>query len=88
MALPTVNNGVYNFNIAQVSTSSITFIDPDVAVGYDYATGAGDPNFASVLLPDIGDGQFTLAYSDAGGAQQVSLAHDAQYFFGPGGVSA
>lgn len=88
VALPTVNNGVYNFNIAQVSTSGITFIDPDVAVGYDYATGAGDPNFASVLLPDIGDGQFTLAYSNAGGAQEVSLAQGAQYFFGPGGVSA
>lgn len=88
VALPTVNNGVYNFNIAQVNANSITFIDPVVAVGYDYATGAGDPNFASVLLPDVGDGQFTLAYTDAGGAHQVSLAHGAQYFFAAGGVSA
>lgn len=88
VALPTVNNGVYNFNIAQVNASSITFIDPVVAVGYDYATGAGDPNFASVLLPDVGDGQFTLAYTDAGGPHAVSLAHGAQYFFGAGGVSA
>lgn len=88
VALPTVNNGVYNFNIAQVNANSITFIDPDVAVGYDYAIGAGNPNFASVLLPDVGDGQFTLAYTDAGGTQVVSLAHGAQYFFGAGGVSA
>ena len=88
VALPTVSNGVYNFNIAQVGASSITFIDPVVAVGYDYATGAGDPNFASVLLPDVGDGQFTLAYTDAGSAHQVSLAHGAQYFFAAGGVSA
>ena len=88
VALPTVSNGVYNFNIAQVTANSITFIDPVVAVGYDYATGAGNPNFASVLLPNVGDGQFTLAYSDAGGAHAVSLAHGAQYFFAAGGVSA
>ena len=88
VVLPTVNNGIYNFNIAQVNANSITFIDPVVAVGYDYATGAGNPNFASVLLPNVGDGQFTLAYSDAGGAHAVGLAHGAQYYFGAGGVSS
>jgi len=88
IALPTVVNGVYNFNIAAVGPSSITFIDPFVAVGYDYAIGAGDPNFASVLLPDVGDGQYTLEFTDAGGAQSVSLADGTQYFFGAAGVSA
>lgn len=86
--LPTVDNGVYNFNVTNVGPGSVTFIDPLVAVGYDYATGAGDPNFASVLLPDVGDGQFTLAYSDGSGAHSVGLAHGAQYFFGVGGVQA
>ncbi len=88
IALPTVVNGVYNFNVASVGPGSITFIDPFVAVGYDYAVGAGDPNFASVVLPDIGDGQFTLAFTDAGGAQTVSVAHGQQYFFGQGGTGA
>ncbi len=88
VALPTVVNGVYNFNIGQVGPGSITFIDPVVAVGYDYATGVGDPNFTSVVLPDVGDGQFTLAFTDINGAHTVGLAHGAQYFFGAGGVSA
>jgi PEP-CTERM motif len=88
VALPTVDNGVYNFNVAQVGPGSVTFIDPFVAIGYDYATGAGDPNFASVLLPDVGDGQFTLEFTDASGAQSVSLADGTQYFFGGNGVSS
>jgi hypothetical protein len=86
--LPTVVEGVYNFMIAGVGPTSVTFIDPFVAVGYDYAIGAGDPPFASVLLPDVGDGQFTLAYLDGGTPVQTTLAHDAQFFFPPGGVSA
>ncbi len=87
VALPTVVDGVYNFNIDQVGPG-ITFIDPFVAVGYDYATGQGNPNFASVILPNVGDGQFTLSFNDVTGAQSVSLAQGSQYFFGPGGVSA
>ena len=88
VALPTVVNGVYNFNITQVGPGNITFIDPFVTIGYDYATGQGDPNFASVLLPNVGDGQFTLAFTDVNGAQSLSLAQGSQYFFGAGGVSA
>lgn len=87
VALPTVVDGVYNFNIDQVGPG-ITFIDPFVAVGYDYATGQGNPNFASVILPNVGDGQFKLAFIDGNGAQVVDLAQGSQYFFGPGGVSA
>jgi hypothetical protein len=30
-------------------------IDPILAVGYEYAIGSGNPLFASVMLPDIGD---------------------------------
>ena len=88
VALPTVANGVYNFNIGSVSPSQITFIDPFVAVGYDYATGAGDPNFASVLLPNVGDGLYTLDYTSGGVASSITLAHGIQFFFPQGGVSA
>lgn len=88
VALPTVDNGVYNFSVQGVGPGSVTFIDPFVAVGYDYAIGAGDPNFASVLLPNIGDGNYMLAYTDGSGAKSVALAHGSQYFFAQGGVSA
>ena len=87
--LPTVVNGVYNFSITNVGPNSVTFIDPFVAVGYDYAIGAGDPNFASVLLPTgIGDSLFDLflwngtTFTDSG----IDLLGGAQYFFGGSGV--
>ena len=89
VALPTVVNGVYNFSITNVGPNSVTFIDPFVAVGYDYAIGAGDPNFASVLLPTgIGDNLFDLFLWD--GSQFVDTGNDlqggSQFFFGSGGV--
>lgn len=90
VALPTVVNGVYNFSITNVGPNSVTFIDPFIAVGYDYATGVGDPNFASVLLPvGIGDNLFDLflwngsSFVDSG----IDLTGGDQYFFGGLGVS-
>lgn len=60
VALPTIVDGVYNFKITQVGPDSVTFIDPPVAIGYDYATGAGNPNFKSVRLPQAGDNVYDL----------------------------
>ena len=88
VALPTFVNGVYNFNVANVGPSSIAFIDPFVAIGYDYAVGQGDPLFASVLLPDVGDGLFDLEYVHQGQTVNIALAHDVQFFFPQGGVDA
>jgi hypothetical protein len=88
VALPTVVSGVYNFSVGNVGPTSTTFIDPDVAIGYDYAIGAGNPNFASVLLPNVGDGQFDLDYLVNGQAVHSLLAHDVQFFFPQGGVGA
>ncbi|MEO8311405.1 MAG: PEP-CTERM sorting domain-containing protein [Caldimonas sp.] len=88
IALPTIDaSGVYNFHVGGVGPDHITFIDPLVAVGYHYLTGAGNPNFQSVLLPDVGDGLYALTFVDGLGSHTVSLAHDLQYFFGAGGVS-
>lgn len=78
----------YQFEIENVGPSSVTFIDPFVAVGYDYATGAGDPNFASVLLPQVGDGEFTVVYVGPNGETVISLTAGDQFFFPAGGVSA
>jgi len=87
--LPTVVNGVYNFSITDVGPTSVTFIDPLVAIGYDYAIGAGDPRFASALLPTgIGDNLFDLflwngtSFADSG----IDLIGGSQYFFGGVGV--
>ncbi|MFI4953080.1 MAG: PEP-CTERM sorting domain-containing protein [Burkholderiales bacterium] len=87
--LPTIVNGVYNFNVPDVGPTTITFFDPLLAIGYDYATGAGDPNFASVLLPTgIGDNLFDLflwngsSFLDSG----INLTGGVQFFFDPLGV--
>ena len=68
-------NGSYQFNMT-VQAGQTYYIDPEVAVGYDYATGAGDPNFMSVDLPDnIGDGLYDIFGWDPDG-QWLLLAHD------------
>ena len=83
-------NGAYQFNMT-VQAGQTYYIDPEVAVGYDYETGAGDPNFLSVDLPDtIGDGLYDIFGWDSAN-QLVLLAHDwngANVFnFGAGGLS-
>lgn len=59
------NPGDYSFEFAIIDNDPI-FIDPDVAIGYDYIVNSG-PNFASVILPDsIGDGIYDLWLWDNG----------------------
>jgi hypothetical protein len=85
IALPQVDGvtGVYHFNVDTAGPDSITFIDPAIAVGYVYDIGAGDPNFASVILPDVGDGIFDLGFLST----HVTLDAGVQYFFPAGGVA-
>jgi hypothetical protein len=88
MPTGTTSAGAYTFSVAVIPNFPI-FIDPPVAVGYDYATGKGDPNFATVRLPigigdsfyrvKVGGRKFTLAGGDL-------LDFRANGF--PGGVSA
>jgi len=44
----------YTFNFSVTGNTPYN-IDPAVAVGYIYQTGTGNPNFASVTLPNIGN---------------------------------
>ncbi len=45
----------------QVVAGQTYYIDPTVAIGYDFQIGEGDPNFASVLLPTgIGDNFYDI----------------------------
>lgn len=83
-------NGAYQFNMA-VQPNQTYYIDPDVAIGYDYAIGLGDPNFQSVVLPvGIGDGLYDIFGYDFLN-NLVLLADDwlggVVFDFGPGGVS-
>jgi hypothetical protein len=88
--LPVIQpDGSYLFNMT-VEPGQTYFIDPEVAIGYDYAIGAGNPNFASVDLPDnIGDGIYDIFGFDAAG-NLVLLADDWDgrdvFAFGAGGV--
>jgi hypothetical protein len=85
--LPAIDpNGVYHFNVGSVSPNSVTFIDPMVAIGYIYDVGQGDPNFASVLLPDVGGGHFDLSYLLNGSEIATMLDAGIQYFFPAGGI--
>jgi len=73
MPTGTTSGGAYTFSVAVVPSFPI-FIDPPVAVGYDYAIGKNNPRIATVRLPiGIGDSvyrvkaqgrKFTLAGGD------------------------
>jgi uncharacterized membrane protein len=73
MPTGTTSSGAYTFSVAVVPGTPI-FIDPPVAVGYDYSIGKGDPRIATVRLPiGVGDSlyrvkaqgrKFTLAGGD------------------------
>lgn len=85
--LPSVGpNGVFKFDV-KVKAGETIFIDPVVAIGYEYQIGEGNPNFASVVLPDIGDGLFDLYLFDGSDWLFESvLAAGAEFYFGAGGV--
>ena len=90
--LPTVipgPNPVYSFHVTNVGGQTI-FIDPLVAIGYDYAIGAGDPNFASVILPTgIGDNLFDLyLFNGMTPFFDAQLTGGQTFTFGSGGVNS
>lgn len=78
----------YQFNVARVRAGTAIFIDPLVAIGYKYAIGTGNPNFASVTLPAVGDNIFTLSYLLGGNPVLEQIIANTQFFFPSGGVSA
>lgn len=90
--LPNVNlsgpSPIFEFQPISVQAGQQIFIDPLVAVGYDYQIGEGDPNFRTVLLPTgIGDGSYELYIWDIGGWIKVAdVAGGEKYDFGVNGV--
>jgi|GEM_PF-3081492 len=72
--LPTLDEGgIYNFDFDVAEAVPVT-LDPEVAIGYIYEIGPGNPRFASVEFPFEGDGLYDLTvYDDTG-----SIVHTAQ----------
>ena len=70
--LPTIDpNGVYNFNLT-VQPNTTYDIDPNVATGFIYATGAGNPNFATVVLPTLQSSEpYTISWDNGLHKEQV-----------------
>ncbi|MDB5848583.1 MAG: hypothetical protein JWP29_2335 [Rhodoferax sp.] len=87
VVLPSVGpDGIFKFDV-KVAQGQTIALDPVVAIGYDYQIGAGDPLFASVSLPSIGDGLYDLYLFD--GLNYVFkqvLQAGQQFFFGGTGV--
>lgn len=85
--LPVVDaNGQFSFNFAVLSNTPV-LLDPVIATGYDFQTGQGDPLFASVTLPNLGNFNYGLYLWDG-----LSWIFDAMvaplstFNFGTGGV--
>jgi hypothetical protein len=58
--LPRVDpSGAFSFHVA-VRPGGFYLLDPTVAIGYDFQIGQGDPLFASVEFPDLGNFDYDL----------------------------
>jgi len=87
--LPTqVVDGTFQFLIPRVAPGQLIFIDPVVATGYEYVKGEADPNFSSVILPNVGDGLYTIEFMTGTTLHRESLMHGRLFTFGNGGVSS
>lgn len=86
--LPMVGpDNVYHFAVG-VQAGQTIFIDPEFAIGYEYRTGAGDPNFASVVLPNAGDGLFYLeTFTGSVWEYRGIVSAGVPYDFGGSGVA-
>lgn len=82
-------NPTYTFTVTVDGTGTFV-IDPDIAVGYIYQTGTGDPNFRTVKLPNVGDGKYVIEVFDPSTGRYVSpiaAVAGQTYDFPSGGVS-
>lgn len=84
----TVGETVYSFNI-DVSHGQSVNLDPAAALGYIFSIGVGNPNFATVTLPELGLGHPYELYIWNGSSFVFAqlLAANTLFDFGPGGVS-
>lgn len=88
IAMPTILDGTFHFDTPVVRTGQLLYVDPEVAIGYEYRVGSGGPTFASVLLPDIGDGLYTIEFSDVDGTHSETVESGTLFSFGGDGVAS
>ncbi|SHK60343.1 hypothetical protein SAMN05444321_0014 [Bradyrhizobium lablabi] len=83
-----VGQTVYSFNI-DVSHGQSVNLDPAAALGYIFSVGAGNPNFATVKLPDLGMSHPYGLYLWNGTSFEFAqnLLANTLFNFGSGGVS-
>lgn len=74
------------YNLA-VNTGNLYYLQTSLTNGATFETGAGDPNFQSVVLPDA-NLSYDLIYTYNGQTISASVADETQYLFPTGGVSA
>jgi len=86
--MPDINDGsgfIFE-DITPSQQNQILFFDPVYATGYEYHSDGS--NFASVLLPNIGDGLFDLyLWNGVGFVFDQEIASGVVFDFGPLGVS-
>jgi hypothetical protein len=85
----TVNGGQVTYGFNLTVAPGVTYnIDPSIAAGYIYRIGLGDPNFASVTLPNIGNsGPYSLyRWNGTSFVFDTTLAAGTLFNFDGGGV--
>jgi PEP-CTERM motif len=87
-SLSAVGETVYSFHIDVTHGQSYN-LDPAAALGYIFSVGATGPNFASVILPELGLGHPYGLYIWNGSTyvHAADLLANTLFDFGPGGVS-
>jgi PEP-CTERM motif-containing protein len=85
-AASSIHNGAYSFDISGVG-GTVTYLGPLAAGSYQYQTGSGNPNFASVVLPIGFDASNSFALSLCNGTKLGTIAGGQTYTFASGGVS-
>ena len=79
--------GVYQYTMTVVAGTTY-FVDPKVAVGYSFAIGAGNPHFASVLLPAVQANPFDVSFVYNGMSFSDMVAPETVFDFPTLGVDA
>jgi hypothetical protein len=83
----TGSTGGYQYTMT-VKAGQTYFVDPTVAVGYTFAIGAGDPNFASVIFPAVQTTPFDLSFMYDGMEFNDMVMPETVFDFPAGGVDA
>jgi hypothetical protein len=82
-----VQRGVFYFD-APVNGGAPIDVDPAVATGYIFATGKGDPDFGSVLLPQLGTFDYQIdLWNGSAWVFDADVAPLTDFLFGGDGVS-